>query len=350
MTTSFFQNEPNVSQRNRPKTQLGRRQGLGKRLSDEKLKEFALKKYKENGEGITFIDLIKEYGISETQAQRKLKNSCVENIDDKGKKNPILFRAFKRTNPQHYYLYSIRAEIREKWKENRNRLIDHTGVNHHSHQLLGKMDHQPARYFLDILYQFLLVPIFIHKLFLQTFIDPSYYKELKKEEKVQVNKSVAYEELIGPLSAKKKVTFTIYPNGTVMIYITCSHSPFKLENGEDISYIFSFLGQVRDRLLYFLKDPNERILPPLMEWKLNQCDINKDIEINDKEQITLPDIQLIEADRVFRLYVKALEQRAYYRLEESKKVNQKLPLAFDYLLTTYYPLKEFDDRNPSYIQ
>lgn len=61
-----------------------------------------------------------------------------------------------------------------------------------------------------------------------------------------------------------------------------------------------------------------------MEWKLNQCDINKDIDIKDIEQITLPDIQLIEVDRIFRVYVKVLEERAYYRLEESKKVNQKL--------------------------
>jgi hypothetical protein len=212
------------------------------------------------------------------------------------------------------------------------------------------MDHQPARYFLEILYQFLFVPIFIHKLFLQTCIDPSYYKELAEEEIVKGNNAIQYEELIGPLSSKRKVTFTINPNGTVMIYITCSRSPFKLENGEDISYIFSFLGQVRGKLLYFLKDPNERIIPSLMEWKLNQCDVNKDIEVKDTEQITLPDTQVIEVDKVFRLYVKALEHRAYYRLEESKNVNQKLPLAFDSLLKTYYPLKEFDYRNPSYIQ
>jgi hypothetical protein len=87
-----------------------------------------------------------------------------------------------------------------------------------------------------------------------------------------------------------------------------------------------------------------------MEWKLNQCDVNKDIEINDMEHMTLPDIQLKMIDRVFRLYVKALEQRAYYRLEESKKVDQNLSLAFDYLLKTYYPINEFDNRDQTYIQ
>jgi hypothetical protein len=343
-------NKPSSIKINRPIDRLVHRHGLGKKISNEKIKEIADRKYQINREGITYLDIIKEFGCSKTKAQRKLKNLCVATIDDKGKKASVLFRAFKRTNPQQFYLSSKRAKIIEDLNNNKNRLKDPTGVNHHSHPFLAKRD-QSARYFLEILYQFLHVPIFLHKLFLQTFIDPAYYKELKDVEKiVQVNKAIQYEEIIGPLPIKRKVTFTINPNGTVMIYITCSRNPFKLENGEDISYIFSFLGQVRDRLLYFLKDPNERILPSLMEWKLNQCDINKDIEINDKEQITLPDIQLIEVDKVFRLYVRAMEQRAYYRFEESKKVNQKLSLAFDCLLKTYYPLNEFDDSNPSYIQ
>ena len=336
--------------KNRPTGGLVQKYGLGKKISNEKIKELAVRKYLTSHEGITYLDIMKEFKCSKKQAQRKLKNLCIETIDDKGKKTSILFRAFKRTTPQQFFLSSMRADIIEDLKNKGNRPINHTGVNHNSHSFLEKIDRQPARYLLEILYQFLFVPIFIHKLFLQTFIDPSYCKELNYEEKVKVNKAIQHEEIIGPLSSKRRITFTINPNGTIMIYISCSRNPFKLENGEDISYIFSFLGQVRDKLLYFLKDPNERILPPLMEWKLDQCDINKDIEIKDIEQITLPDIQLIEVDRVFRLYVKALEQRAYYRLEESKKIDQKLSLAFDYVLRTYYPLKEFDDRNPSYIQ
>jgi hypothetical protein len=54
-----------------------------------------------------------------------------------------------------------------------------------------------------------------------------------------------------------------------------------------------------------------------MEWVLKQCDLNKDIEISDKAQITLPDIQLKYAQRVFRLYVKSLQDKAVYRAEES---------------------------------
>ena len=35
-----------------------------------------------------------------------------------------------------------------------------------------------------------------------------------------------------------------------------------------------------------------------MEWRLLQCDINRDVELTIKAQITLPDIQLKDADRV----------------------------------------------------
>lgn len=69
-----------------------------------------------------------------------------------------------------------------------------------------------------------------------------------------------------------------------MISIACSNNPFKLETDEDEIILFSFLGQVRDRLLYVLNDPRERAVPSIMEWHLSECDINKDIEISDMTQ------------------------------------------------------------------
>ncbi|HEV2877281.1 MAG TPA: hypothetical protein VGW09_08385 [Nitrososphaeraceae archaeon] len=61
--------------------------------------------------------------------------------------------------------------------------------------------------------------------------------------------------------------------------------------------IFSpFLGHVKDRFLYHVNDLRERQVPPLMSWVLKQCDLNKDIEISDKAQLTLPDIELIHAE------------------------------------------------------
>jgi hypothetical protein len=63
------------------------------------------------------------------------------------------------------------------------------------------------------------------------------------------------------------------------------------------------------------------MVPPITEWKLVQCDINNDVEITDKAQLTFPDIQLEGADRVFRLYVKSLHYKAVYRCEESLAFN-----------------------------
>lgn len=107
---------------------------------------------------------------------------------------------------------------------------------------------------------------------------------------------------------------------------------------KDEDTLFSFLGQIRDRLLYIVNDPRERAIPNIMEWRLSGCDINKDIEISDMVQLSSIDIQLNCADRVFRLYVKSLHDKAVYRCEES--------LAFKYT-----PLVEALDkiRNPNKI-
>jgi hypothetical protein len=48
---------------------------------------------------------------------------------------------------------------------------------------------------------------------------------------------------------------------------------------------------------------------------MDNSDMNNDIEINDKMQLTLPAIQLKYAGRVFRAYVKLLGDRAAYRVD-----------------------------------
>jgi len=77
---------------------------------------------------------------------------------------------------------------------------------------------------------------------------------------------------------------------------------------------------LRDGLLYLLSDPNERIVPLITEWWLVGCDVNKDLEIGDMMQLTGIHIQLKDADRVFRLYIKSLGDKAVRRAEESLKL------------------------------
>jgi hypothetical protein len=93
-------------------------------------------------------------------------------------------------------------------------------------------------------------------------------------------------------------------------------------------------------MLFHLDDIRERGVPSESQWVLKACDLNKDIEINDKMQITLPDIQLKYVGRVFRLYVKALGEKAICRGEESLTVNLTLDRAFDKIRNSYEPFKE----------
>ena len=112
-----------------------------------------------------------------------------------------------------------------------------------------------------------------------------------------------------------------------MIYISCSNTPFKLEVEEDVSSFFAFLGQVKDRLIQFLNDFSESAIPPIMDWILVQCDLNKDIGINIIEELSIPNLQLRIHDRIFRLYVKSIPGSSSYRLEESRQVNQEIRFA-----------------------
>jgi hypothetical protein len=84
-------------------------------------------------------------------------------------------------------------------------------------------------------------------------LDKQYYKELAQNER-RINRAKRHEENIG----RRHVTYIFSPNGTVEIAVKSSNTPFRLETDEDESILFSFLGQVKDRLLYCIKDIRER--------------------------------------------------------------------------------------------
>jgi hypothetical protein len=150
----------------------------------------------------------------------------------------------------------------------------------------------------------------VHRLQLQSSIDPRYYNDIQRVCS-EHNGEKQHKEIIGTSVVK----YSVYPNGTTMVYVACSKNPFKIE---DEITLYSFLGQVRDRLLHLLNDPHERAVPPLTEWILTGWDINKDISVTDMLQLSAPNIQLKEANRVFRIYIKSLGDKAVYRVEESK--------------------------------
>jgi len=90
---------------------------------------------------------------------------------------------------------------------------------------------------------------------------------------LKYKKAKQHEEKIG----KAVVKYLVYPNGKVMVFVACSNNPFELEDEGYESILYSFLGQVRDRLLYLMTDPHERIVPHITNWVLTGFDINKDI-------------------------------------------------------------------------
>lgn len=308
------QNVPLDSKQNVPVAllrHLRRRYILSKEIED-----LACEKFNKFKKGITFADLTK-LGLRKRQAQRKLKDCC-ENGRIRSK-NKVLF-APEKHKPQQYYPKCFKAEINEYLASKRNVLVQPTGVTTCSgHPLSNTLRDQRAQNLLQVLLLIPEAPLQFHKIQLQTVIDPEYYEPLPQDLNVkwQKNRGRPHHERM----ARGDITFIVYPNGRVIVMVACSNKPFKLETDEDESNLFSILGQVRDRLLFYLHDPRERVVPPIMEWRLIECDINRDVEVGDLMQLTAIDIQLKDADRVFRLYIKTLGDKAVYRAEESITVN-----------------------------
>jgi hypothetical protein len=312
------QNEPIKDNISKPNIELVHRYGPGKWIPDKILEELAIQKYNKNGKGLTINDLIQTFHIHQKKAQRRFKNAIKEKVTKQGKRHPLLF-TLDNNKPQQYYPTKIKADIIEKRKR-QNRPIDPTGVSLYQSPYLERLK---ARSVSELLSLLLHQHISIHKIHLKLVIDKRYYDEIVVNQVTKRNKSKSFEEKIG----LRNVKYYINSNGTVMIYIRCSNTPFKLAVEEDVSSFFAFLGQVKDRLVYFLKDFFERAIPPVMDWILVQCDINQDIGINIIEELSLPDLQLHIYDRIFRLYVKNINGSSYYRMEESKQVNQYVKYA-----------------------
>src|SRR5215831_9704317 len=291
-----------------PKDELVHTRIILKRISKKKIEELAIQRYRTCGKGISFSDVMKFY-CSKAKAQRILKDCCHQRI---------LFRSPQRTSPQLFYPSILKADILEKLKQKVNVPIDLTEPTS-SKAPLSTLQEQKAQNLLDALYLLGSSPLYIHKLQLQLSLDSRYYTDIQRHSS-KYNKAKQHEERIGTSIVK----YLVYPNGKTMIFVACSNNPFKVEDESDVSIIYAFLGQVRDRLLYLMSDPHERIVPPIMKWILTGCDINKDVTVSDMFQLTAINIQLKDADRVFRLYIKSLGDKAVYRVEESLKMRCSL--------------------------
>jgi hypothetical protein len=329
------ENVPIDSEQNVPFGLLVPRLPRRNNIRNKDVEHLAVVKFTKCKKGITFEDLTLKFGISKKQSQRKLKE-C--------RKRKALFTPEKH-KPQEFYPTSLKADVIEYlYNKRRNVPVHPTGVTHSKTPLSNTLELQKAQSFLEVLCLLGRHPLYIHKLHLQLSVAPEYYHTsttITALPQTKRNKGKQHLERM----ARADVNFIIYPNGKVMISIASSNNPFKLETDEDEIILFSFLGQVRDRLLYVLNDPRERAIPSIMEWYLSECDINKDIEISDMTQLSSIDIQLKYADRVFRQYVKSLHDKAVYRCEESLAFNTT-PLieALDQIRTPYKALEALENK------
>jgi hypothetical protein len=258
--------------------------------------------YMKNGRGITFRDLISA-GLAKhkSQAQNTLKR-CLS--------KKILF-VIEERKPQQYFPSSLKAEIL-KAKYSKNVPIGVTQVPYLQSIPVSSKDAIVRQtlegYVLPILRD---TPLEIHKIQLELKLNPEYYNEICLLARSE-NKRKAHEEII----ASVLVRYLFYPNGTVMIFVARSNTPFKLERNEDLGRLIAFLGAVRDRLVVFLHDRHERAVPDIMQWHLTECDINRELSVSGWLQFTGLNIQVRHAFHLFRLYIKSKGENTLCRVEE----------------------------------
>ena len=284
-------------------------QGLVDRnyIPSEEMTDLAVDHYRtKKAKGLTWKYLI-ERGLvkHKTQAQDTLKYHV---------RKGTLFTLQDR-RPQQYYPTAIKSEIMEKLQKNTP--LDPTGV------VISKLPISKANCLEPIVLQTLedyvlpllpKAPLFIHNMHFKIKITPECYAELDLS-KYRRNAGKFTSSIIGNTA----VDFVFYANGTVDIYTECSRHPFKLQKEEDRSRLLVFFGQLRGNLVNFLKDPQERIVPDIMDWQMTECDINKDVKISDLFHATGLKIQVKHADHLFRVYIKSMGPDTICRVEQQIK-------------------------------
>ena len=314
-------NIPIGSSRNIPLVSIEhcRRKGIGsdggnrrrRYTKAEEINELSVDKYIRSHKGITYNDLIRA-GIAshKLQAQLALKR-C--------KKKDILFTP-ENHKPQHYYPSSLKSEIL-KAKMSKNVPMNPTGVGyfnrHHSSPQGQDHDESIIR---QTLHDYVLpmlpkAPLFIHNMHFKLKISPECYHELGLPS-WQGNHGKHHPDIIGNV----RVDYVFYANGTVDVHTQTSENPHRLETDADRSILLVFFGQLRDRLVTFLMDKHERLVPEIMNWELTECDINKDIKVSDSLHVCGIKMQVKHLDRLFSIYIKSMGKNTVCRVEERKSL------------------------------
>jgi hypothetical protein len=275
-------------------------------IKSKKIVDLAIEKYSKNGNGITYNDLINTGLVNHKKQAQETLRYCLQ----KG----VIF-TLRDCRPQKYYPTCRKADVLKA----KNTQIEVTGVGHYSSDppLSGCLEsviiHSLEGYVMPLLPG---TPLHIHKMQFKLTITSECYPELNLP-MANGNKGKEHIEIIG----KVRITYLFYANGTVMVSTESSNNPHKIETEIDYSRLLAFFGQIRDRLITFLMDRHERIVPDIMQWELTQCDLNKDVIVSDWLQFTGIKIQVMHLDHLFRIYIKSIGKDTVCRVEESLNSN-----------------------------
>jgi hypothetical protein len=221
-------------------------------ISKDKIETIAIEKYRENGLGITFQDVEREFSVNKGKAQRKLKHFH---------RRGVLFTAndlrlegiisIPNKSPQQYFATCMKAEIIEGVNKRKNALVN-PGVDllvPTSSNLMAATSNDLEGHLLPLLPQ---APIFLHNFHFKIGIDLGCYPDLDLP-CYNNNSGKRHSENIGT----SHVDYVLYPNGTVDIHVRCSNNPFRLETEIDRSRILHSLDRSGTGLL-FLSEMNVR--------------------------------------------------------------------------------------------
>ncbi|HXP50736.1 MAG TPA: hypothetical protein VN922_12315, partial [Bacteroidia bacterium] len=292
---------------------------LRKYVTKDILEKTAIEKYQQNGLGITFEDIEREFSVNKAEAQGRLKYFHQRKVLFTA--NDLIsegITALQNKSPQQYFPTCIKSEIFEHLSKRKNVLVDPTGVNHSSTPLSSlvppvlKTDDQLILETLEghILPLLPTIPSYIHNIHLKLSIIPQCYVELGSPT-IPGNKGKKTTEVIGT----SKVDYTFYPNGTVNVEVMCSNHPFRLQTEEDRSHLLVFLGQIEQVIISILSASHGRIVPNVLEWEVTECDINKDVKVSDWFQYIGLRIQVKHIDHLFSLYIKKMGKDTVCRVE-----------------------------------
>lgn len=289
-------------------------QGKTKYIKGEEVLRLAERIWDNEKRGITFRDVKLEFNVPPSHAQRTIK---------KQNKYVLFTRPDRTTQHQVYYPETRNADVIEYFKSksvpprpswvgaHNTTLVQSTTSNLQLERLETELQEGKADNLVEVLLMMPNTPMYIHKILLELWVPTSIYDEVSTIP--GQNKQKVYNTPIGPAN----VTYVLSRNGRVQISIECSEHPFPMASEADEQAFFVYIGKVQNNLQYWLRDLHERHTPPVMSWYLKHWDINWDVPITDKAQVTMSDIQLSYLGRVFRTYVKNMAGKAVYRVEEA---------------------------------